>query len=1173
MANVKNFGLIGVGSGVQFGKSGPWIDGVVPSTFNFRAADNATDASITAAGITSSAGNVTLTTGNLVLTSTAGSISIGGDTTLTRAAPGVFSFGSSTGLILPTVSTLPTATAAGQFIYNSGNGQIEYWNGSTWVTLATGGVAVTAVSVVPANGFTGTSSGGTTPALTLTTSVTGILYGNGTAISAATAGEFPTLNQDTIGTATHALNITGGGAGEVAYQTAASTTGFTAAGTSTQVLTSNGAAAPSWTNVVNSLSGGTSGLTVSSSTGAVTLGGTLAIANGGTGAATAIAAFNALAPATVAGDIIIYGSGSTNTALGIGTEGQMLTTVSGLPAWTTPLSSVTVTTGTGLEVTAGTSQTITTAGTFALTLSTNLVALSGLTATPGFVVETSPGVFTTRDITGTTNNIVVTYGDGVASSPTIDLAPVTQGSTGTSFVKVNIDSFGRVIDNTAVTQADLTGLISSYYLPESGGTMSGAINMGGHNITNIGMSGTPANTDVATVGYVNAAVANLNVVQAVDVLADASSMVVTASGYTAGSTDMNGGTGIGALLTDSTAGTVLVIDGHTVSLSDRILVTGFTAGAAIENGIYTAQTLGVAGTTKWVLIRETDYNDSVINQVTPGNFVFVTEGTAYHGTGWVETALGTSSVPGHAEDAIKIGTDAITFSQFSGTGSYSAGTGLTLAGTVFSVNYGAGIEANPTNDIGINLFNESTSGLILTTDGTTRSDTVGSALALLLPAGSGLTQDATGLHVTAAGITNAMLASSSFTLDGGTGTSTVSLGGTLSINGTAGQIDTVITAGTATVSIDAGYLGQTSITTLGTITTGIWNGSAIAVVHGGTGLTTAPTSGQLLVGNSSGGYTLAGLTGGAGISITPGSGSITIANTGLTTFSGGTTGLTPSTPTAGAVVLAGTLATTNGGTGLTSFVANEVFYAGSTSAVAQSSAFTFDGTSTLTIGGAEPLTIDGDNATITATATDSDITLNPNGTGVVVIGPSGVAGFISSDPSQALTVTGQTTLTLTSGTGNTTMVVASGKYIAENDGDSTGVTYAASIVGHPTALVNKYYVDTAIANFTNGVATVSATISLAAAGSFNIGSVLPAGATILSVKVKVTTADTATGTLVVGKSGGSQYMLASENDTQTTGIYIAEDMVTEATAVQVQATVAGTPGGAGSATIFVMYAI
>jgi hypothetical protein len=64
---------------------------------------------------------------------------------------------------------------------------------------------------------------------------------------------------------------------------------------------------------------------------------------------------------------------------------------------------------------------------------------------------------------------------------------------------------------------------------------------------------------------------------------------------------------------------------------------------------------------------------------------------------------------------------------------------------------------------------------------------------------------------------------------------------------------------------------------------------------------------------------------------------------GVTTFSAGTTGFTPSTATSGAVTLAGTLATTNGGTGLTSFTANGVLYASSTSALTTGSALQYDG--------------------------------------------------------------------------------------------------------------------------------------------------------------------------------------------------------------------------------------
>lgn len=57
------------------------------------------------------------------------------------------------------------------------------------------------------------------------------------------------------------------------------------------------------------------------------------------------------------------------------------------------------------------------------------------------------------------------------------------------------------------------------------------------------------------------------------------------------------------------------------------------------------------------------------------------------------------------------------------------------------------------------------------------------------------------------------------------------------------------------------------------------------------------------------------------------------ASTPVTTFSAGTTGFTPSTATSGAVTLAGTLATANGGTNLTSFTSGGALYATSTSAL------------------------------------------------------------------------------------------------------------------------------------------------------------------------------------------------------------------------------------------------
>ena len=85
-----------------------------------------------------------------------------------------------------------TFKAAGQTGVSVAVGEkcFVYYNGIDYVKVATstGTGSVTAVSVASTNGFAGSSSGGATPALTLSTSITGVLKGNGTALSAATAG-------------------------------------------------------------------------------------------------------------------------------------------------------------------------------------------------------------------------------------------------------------------------------------------------------------------------------------------------------------------------------------------------------------------------------------------------------------------------------------------------------------------------------------------------------------------------------------------------------------------------------------------------------------------------------------------------------------------------------------------------------------------------------------------------------------------------------------------------------------------------------------------------------------------------------------------------------------------------------------------------------------------------
>jgi hypothetical protein len=125
----------------------------------------------------------------------------------------------------------------------------------------------------------------------------------------------------------------------------------------------------------------------------------------------------------------------------------------------------------------------------------------------------------------------------------------------------------------------------------------------------------------------------------------------------------------------------------------------------------------------------------------------------------------------------------------------------------------------------------------------------------------------------------------------------------------------------------------------------------IPVTSGGTGLSTIPTNGQLLIGNGTG-YTLNTLGFGTGISVTNGAGTITVANTGVLSFSAGTTGLTPSTATTGAVTLAGTLGIANGGTnGSATPTTNGVAY-GTGTAYAFTAAGTTGQVLTATTGGA-----------------------------------------------------------------------------------------------------------------------------------------------------------------------------------------------------------------------------
>jgi len=211
------------------------------------------------------------------------------------------SFGS-TGLT-PSTATSGAVTVAGTLaVGNGGTGITSFGTGVATAlgqnVSGSGGIALTTSPVFTTPNL-GTPSAGTLTSCTglpLTTGITGTLaIGNGGTGSTSTTycslttnvtGTLPVANGGTgVASATAYALLAGGTTTTGAFQSIASV------GTSGQVLTSNGAGAlPTFQTAsggVTTISFGSTGLTPSTATsGAVTVAGTLAVANGGTGATT-----------------------------------------------------------------------------------------------------------------------------------------------------------------------------------------------------------------------------------------------------------------------------------------------------------------------------------------------------------------------------------------------------------------------------------------------------------------------------------------------------------------------------------------------------------------------------------------------------------------------------------------------------------------------------------------------------------------------------------------------------------------------------------------------------------------------------------------------------------------------------------------------------------------------
>lgn len=296
--------------------------------------------------------------------------------------------------------------------------------------------------------------------------------------------------------------------------------------------------------------------------------------------------------------------------------------------------------GTGTMVTKATAQTISGVKTFSAlpVISASLANSDNSTniATTAFVK--AQGYLVSGGSITSAANQDATIG-GTIGAVTIALKNV--GTAGT-YTKVTTDAQGRVSSGTTLAASDIPSLtaakISDFDTQvrtsrlDQMAAPTGVVGMNGQVIR---MLGEPVlSQDAATKYYVDTVAQGLDAKQSVRAATTAN---ITLSG-------------------NQTIDGVALVDG------DRVLVKNQTT--ASNNGIYMVD-VGVWG-------RTTDA-DSIAELRSA--FVFVEQGTVNGDTGWTCTA----------DAGAVINFSALNWVQFSGAGSYLAGTGLSLSGNTFSI--------------------------------------------------------------------------------------------------------------------------------------------------------------------------------------------------------------------------------------------------------------------------------------------------------------------------------------------------------------------------------------------------------------------------------------------------------------------------------------------------------
>lgn len=204
--------------------------------------------------------------------------------------------------------------------------------------------------------------------------------------------------------------------------------------------------------------------------------------------------------------------------------------------------------------------------------------------------------------------------------------------------------------SAAIAQSKISGLTTDLAakLALGGGTMTGVLTL----------SGAPtSDLHAATKLYVDNVTAGINFHEAVH----AATTVNLATTYN------NGTSGVGATLTADTNRAFATLDGESVTLGQRVLIKNQTD--AKQNGIYTLTTVGSVSA-PWVLTRATDSDNNPTGEMKTGDFVFVINGTVNASFGYINNST---------TNPIVIGTDNISYTEFSAGKTVVAGNGLTEA--------------------------------------------------------------------------------------------------------------------------------------------------------------------------------------------------------------------------------------------------------------------------------------------------------------------------------------------------------------------------------------------------------------------------------------------------------------------------------------------------------------